>query len=142
MIDLEKISESVWIDYADDEKYLIKYVTDDQIRTLANRKDIALSTYEASKDTPKDEDDLEAKTDTFLRDLLAVVLSNRVAVEIACIAVEKWEGIKSSGKDLPCTDENKHLVFEKFETRAMWIFRQARNEKNWKMGQVKKDLKN
>jgi hypothetical protein len=133
MIDLKKIEESVWVNYADDERYLIKFLSDPQLRTLANRGDVSIETYVKSKKQEPEKviETNDETADQFVVGILSALLSNEMAVKVAVQSVGGWEGINASGQPLECTEENRMMLFSRFDNRAMWIYRQARNEKNW-----------
>ncbi len=126
MIDLQKIEEThCWVTYIDkkgfpheDEKYLIKYITDEQVRLqLAREKQV-------EKSSGKEQDGTE------------------FVVSIASQAVIDWEGINSGGKKLPCTEPNKKTLFTKFLHRAKFVLDMCQKEELFLGDKMEEDLKN
>ena len=140
MIDLEKIKEAVWVDFSDDEAYKIKFLSDPQLRTLSNRKDISIETFTDSKD-PEPEKEIPQDKDDFISGILNALLSTEVVTAVAVQSVEAWKGITLDSKEYECNEKNRKALFELSAKRAMWVYRQSRNEKNWKQD-LKADVKN
>ena len=109
MIDLDVLEAEAWVDYAEDESYKIKFITDERIRLEGER-------VRAEFKDVDDPDELIAKSE------------KEIMIPLLTECVLDWKGISSKGKPLPCTDENKKLIFEKFiVTRGQWLFVQCRD---------------
>jgi len=96
----------------EDEKYTIRFLTDDVIRQEIARK----------------ENDKDA---TLRWDAVCVVKN-----------VENWEGITNKGVPLPCTNDNKVLVFTQFQNRVDFLFKQMKDEKLFFQKPLEEQIKN
>jgi hypothetical protein len=112
-MDLAKKNDVQVVEFGD-EKYSIRFLTDDVIRQEIARK----------------ENDKEK--DATLRWDAVCVIKN----------VEGWEGITSKGVPLPCTNDNKILVFTQFQNRVDFLFAKMKDEKLFFQKPLEEQLKN
>jgi hypothetical protein len=158
MLDLEKLEKVIKIDYSDDESYDVRFVTDEFLRQKAAEHNVnfrdAIQTFftmfETNKEIPNENpDDKKRRREKQMLDdieifnmIQDVVQNIPFAVDVACHACVGWTGIISNNQPLECNDENKRLIFEKFSTRAMFIYRRCRNEKLFINYKLDEDVKN
>ena len=109
MIDLDVFEAEKWVDYSEDEKYKIKFITDERIRLEGER---VRSKFKEIDDV----DELIAQSE------------KELIIPLLVEAVLDWEGIFTSGEPLECNEENKRLIFEKFiVTRGQMLFSKCRD---------------
>jgi len=141
MLDLGRIDEAVWVEYSDDESYLIEFITDDMIRQEIGRDTDNFSRYVTEKMKESKPEANKPESDTFISGLITALFSTDFQIKIAVKACKDWKGIRSNGEPLDCTDENKKLLFENFANRMFFVFRESRNEKHF-IGDMEEDRKN
>lgn len=122
MIDIQKIEEKNWVGYPNDEeaneKYLISYVTDEEIRSTAA--------------SFKGEHKIEEIAD--LADYQINLLSKHV---------HEWKDINLEGKPWPCNAKNRKEFFSNFlSTRGHFLLMKMRSEELFFGVTLKDDLKN
>jgi len=120
MIDMEKLSEKIWVNYPDSEgeSYLIGYTTDEDIRAIA-------AGYKG---------DHKLVDIAFLPDF---------QVDILVKFVHDWKGINANGKLWPCNEKNKKALFNKFlSSRGDFLLKEMRNEELFFGCKLEDDLKN
>jgi hypothetical protein len=159
MLDLQKLEKIITIEFSDDESYNIRFVTDEFLRQMAAEHKINFreaiqsffTMFEVQKEMPeKTPEDKKVKREKQMMDDLDifniiqdVVQNIPFAVEIACHACVGWKGVIGlDGKPYECNDENKRVIFEKFSTRTMFIYRRCRYEKLFINYQLDDDVKN
>jgi len=143
MLDLGLIEKTIKIDYADDESYEIQYITDEFIRQRAAEDGVDLENVVTSMLVQSGPDETEEnETLRIFKSIRDAVFNRDFVIDVACEAVKTWTGIVADGKPLPCNDENKRLVFDKFSNRARFIYSRCFNEKLFMNTTMEADLKN
>jgi len=121
MLDVKKLldeSNMIWVDYAKGESYQIRFITDERVRLEFSRE------KKLEKETKIEAD------------------SNDLMIKIACLAVNDWKGITANKEPYPCTEENKKIIFSKFNNRVLFIWARCKEESLFLGEELEEDLKN